>query len=144
MVAEITALKNGKCIRLLSRSYSFSLDRYFKQINGERGNSNRYGNIIYGRYAVRCLKTDGKGKFIMMDYFDFRIIVTETDVQIIDRTFRTPYNALTALQMEEYMEVDAKLYFMDRMESKTREEADAKRKIARNPVYKLVCLCGLV
>ena len=53
VVAEITALKNGKCIRLLSRSYSFSLDRYFKQINGERGNSNRYGNIIYGRYAVR-------------------------------------------------------------------------------------------
>lgn len=80
----------------------------------------------------------------MMDYFDFRIIETEMGDQIIDRTFRTPYNALTALQMEEYMEVDAKLYFMDRMESKTREEADAKRKIARNPVYKLVCLCGLV
>ena len=53
VVAEITALKNGKCIRLLSRSYSFSLDRYFKQINGERENGNRYGNIIYGRYAAR-------------------------------------------------------------------------------------------
>lgn len=71
------------------------------------------------------LKTDGKEK-IIMDCFDFRIIETETDVQIIDRTFRTPYNALTALQMEEYMEVDA------------------KRKIARNPVYKMACLCGLV
>lgn len=80
----------------------------------------------------------------MMDYFDFRIIETETDDQIIDRTLKTPYNALTALQMEEYIEVDAKLYFMDRVESKAREEAEAKRKIARNPVYKLACLCGLV
>lgn len=79
-----------------------------------------------------------------MGCFDFRIIETEAGDQIIDRTFRTPYNALTALQMEEYMEVDAKLYFMDRMESKTREEVDAKRKIARNPVYKMACLCGLV
>ena len=53
VITEITVLNNGRCNRLLSRSYSFSLDRYFKQINGERGNSNRYGNIIYGRYAAR-------------------------------------------------------------------------------------------
>lgn len=80
----------------------------------------------------------------MMDYFDFRIIETEMGDQIIDQNFKTPYNALTALQMEEYMEVDAKLYFINRMERKAREEADARRKMARNPVYKLACLCGLV
>lgn len=51
VIAETTALKSGKCVCLQSRSYSFSLDRYFKQISGECGNSN--GNIVYGRYAVR-------------------------------------------------------------------------------------------
>lgn len=80
----------------------------------------------------------------MMDYFDFRIIEMETGDQIIDRTLKMPYNALTALQMDEYMEVDTKLYLMDRMERKAREEAETKRKIVRNPVYKLACLCGLV
>lgn len=79
-----------------------------------------------------------------MDYFDFRIIETETGDQIIDRNLKTPYKALTALQMEEYIEVDVKLYFINRMERKAREEADARRKMARNPVYKLACLCGLV
>mgnify|MGYP001078497119 FL=1 len=41
----------------------------------------------------------------MMDYFDFRIIETEMGDQIIDQNFKTPYNALTALQMEEYMDI---------------------------------------
>lgn len=80
----------------------------------------------------------------MMDYFDFRIIETETGDQVIDRTLKTPYNALTVLQMDEYMEVDTKVYFMDRMERKAREEAETKRKIVQNPVYRLACLCGLV
>ena len=31
VIAAVTTLKNGKCISLLSRSYSFSLDGYFKQ-----------------------------------------------------------------------------------------------------------------
>lgn len=52
-IAEITTLKNGKCIRLLSRSYSFSLDGYFKQISGGRENGNRCGKFMYGRYAIR-------------------------------------------------------------------------------------------
>lgn len=52
VIAETTALKNGKCIRLLSRSYAFSLDGYFRQINGEHSN-NRYGYTACGKYAVR-------------------------------------------------------------------------------------------
>ena len=52
-IAEITTLKNGKCIRLLSRPYSFSLDGYFKQISGGHENSNRCGKFMYGRYAIR-------------------------------------------------------------------------------------------
>lgn len=53
VIAETTVLKNGKSVCLQSRSYSFSLDGYFKQISGEYKDSNRNGNIIYGRYAVR-------------------------------------------------------------------------------------------
>lgn len=50
VIAGAMALKNGKCIRLLSRSYAFSLDAYFKRISGDC-NGNR--NIMYNRYAVR-------------------------------------------------------------------------------------------
>lgn len=89
---------------------------------------------------------DGRegGNIIMMDYFGFRIIEMETGDQIIDRNVKMPYSALTALQMEEYMEVDARLYFMDREERKAKIEAERKRKLARNPIYKMACLCGLV
>lgn len=80
----------------------------------------------------------------MTDYFDFRIIETETGDQIIDRNLTTPYSALTALQMEEYMEVDTKLYFMDRSERKAKIETENKRKQVWNPVYRIACLCGLV
>lgn len=48
VIAQTTALKNGKSVCLQSRSYSFSLDGYFKQINGECADRN--GN--YNRYAM--------------------------------------------------------------------------------------------
>ena len=50
VIAETTVLKNGKCVYLQSRSYSFSLDGYFKQISGECVERNRSGN--YNRYAM--------------------------------------------------------------------------------------------
>lgn len=53
VVAETTVQKDGECVCLQSRSYSFNLDGYFKQISGEcRGRRNN-GHIICGRYAVR-------------------------------------------------------------------------------------------
>lgn len=76
--------------------------------------------------------------------FDFRIIDTADGNQIIDRNLKTSYNALTPFQMVEYMEMDAQLAYMDRMERKARAEAERRRKIARNPIYKMACLCGLV
>ncbi len=76
--------------------------------------------------------------------FNFRIIDTPDGNQIIDRNLKTPYNALTPLQMVEYLEMDNRLDYMDRMERKARAEAERKRKIARNPIYKMACLCGLV
>ena len=52
VIAETTGLKNGKSVCLQSRSYSFSLDGYFRQINGDRQGRNRKGNNV-GRYAAR-------------------------------------------------------------------------------------------
>ena len=76
--------------------------------------------------------------------FDFRIIDTPDGNQIIDRNLKTPYNALTPLQMIEYLKMDNRIAYMDRMERKARAEAERRRKIARNPIYKMACLCGLV
>lgn len=49
VIAETTVLMNGRCVHLQSKSYSFSLDQYFKQISGE-GNRNK--GTAYGRYAI--------------------------------------------------------------------------------------------
>ncbi|MDE7282777.1 MAG: hypothetical protein K2N85_04225 [Lachnospiraceae bacterium] len=76
--------------------------------------------------------------------FDFRIIDTADGNQIIDRNLKTPYKALTPLQMVEYLEMDNRLAYMDRMERKARTVAERKRKIVRNPIYKMACLCGLI
>ncbi len=76
--------------------------------------------------------------------FDFRIIDTADGNQIIDRNLKTPYKALTPLQMVEYMEMDNRLAYMERMERKARVESERKRKLVRNPFYRLACLCGLV
>lgn len=47
VVATVTTLKDGKCISLLSRSYAFSLNEYFRKIceSKEKDNINSY----YGR-----------------------------------------------------------------------------------------------
>ena len=76
--------------------------------------------------------------------FNFRIIDTPDGNQIIDRNLKTLYNALTPLQMVEYLEMDNRLAYMDRVERKARAEAERRRKIARNPIYKLACLCGMI
>ena len=63
--------------------------------------------------------------------------------QIIDRQLKTPYNALTPLQMMEYMEMDNQLAIMDRMERKARQKAEHIRRLARNPFYRIACMCGI-
>ena len=76
--------------------------------------------------------------------FNFRIIDTADGNQIIDRQLKTPYTALTPVQMVEYTEMDARLSFMDRIERKARREAEKQRKIARNPFYRLACVIGIL
>ena len=75
--------------------------------------------------------------------FHFRIIDTADGNQIIDRNLKTPYEALTPDQMVEYMEMDSRLTYMDRVERKVKAEAERKRRMARNPFLRLACLCGL-
>lgn len=75
--------------------------------------------------------------------FNFRIIETADGNQIIDRQLKTPYNALTPLQMVEYMEMDNQLAIMNRMERKARQKAEHIRRLARNPFYRIACMCGL-
>ena len=76
--------------------------------------------------------------------FGFRIIETADGNQIIDTRVTTPYSILTPVQMVEYMEVDAQLSLMVRMKRKTKAEAEQRRKLTRNPLYRIACMCGLV
>lgn len=76
--------------------------------------------------------------------FEFRIITCADGTEIIDRSLKTPYKSLTPLQMVEYLEMDNRLAYMDRTERKARAEAESKLKLARNLIYKMACLCGLV
>lgn len=76
--------------------------------------------------------------------FNFRIIDTADGNQIIDRNLKTPYDALTPLQMVEYTEMDNRLLIMDRMERNERQKAEHMRKVARNPFYRMACMVGLV
>lgn len=76
--------------------------------------------------------------------FNFRIINTADGNQIIDRNLKTPYDALTPMQMLEYTELDNQMAFMDRMERKTEQKAEYMRKLAKNPLYKMACMVGLI
>lgn len=53
VIAQTTVRENGKCVYLLSRSYSFSLDEYFRQIYGNCKDAHRNERITYGKYATR-------------------------------------------------------------------------------------------
>lgn len=76
--------------------------------------------------------------------FNFRLINTPDGNKIIDCTLKTPYNSLTPLQMVEYMEIDSKIVVMERAKREEKKKMERKQKLARNPLYKLACICGLI
>ncbi len=76
--------------------------------------------------------------------FDFKIVNLSDGNQVIDRNLKTPYNVLTAVQMVEYIEVDILLTIADRMKREKQREQEHRRRLARNPFYRLACLCGIV
>lgn len=76
--------------------------------------------------------------------FNFRLINTPDGNQIIDTTLKTPYSSLTPLQMIEYIEMDNRLAYMERMERKQAREAEHKRKLTYRFMRKLACACGIL
>lgn len=79
--------------------------------------------------------------------FDFRIIELPDGNQVIDKALKTPEESLTGIQMIEYMEMESVLLHLEEKKRKAYMEAERRRKLARNPFYRLACmLCtgGLV
>ena len=75
--------------------------------------------------------------------FNFRIIDTPDGNQIIDPSIKTPYNALTPVQMVEYIEMDNQLAIMEKLKRKRRAEVGCRKKFTSNPLLKLAGMCGL-
>ena len=76
--------------------------------------------------------------------FNFRIINIADGNQIIDTTLKTPYDSITPIEMLEYMEVDARLEYMRKMERKQQKEAERQRKLSYKFLHKLACVCGIM
>lgn len=74
--------------------------------------------------------------------FNFRIIACPDGTDIIDTTLKTPYGSLTPSQMEDYIEMDKKPAYMERVKEKERKKAERERKIAGNPLYRMACALG--
>ncbi len=75
--------------------------------------------------------------------FDFRIIAIPDGTEVIDRSLKTPYNALTRSKMLDYIEVEAQLAFADRQRRRA-QRARKKMQIKKEVFHRLACLCGLV
>ena len=76
--------------------------------------------------------------------FNFRLINTPDGNQIIDTTLKTPYNSITPIEMMEYIEIDARLEYMKRMERKQQREAERKQKFTYRFMHKVACMCGIL
>ena len=66
--------------------------------------------------------------------FNFRIITMADGNQIIDRNLKTPYEALTPMQMVEYTEMDNQMALMDRMERKAKQNAEQMQRLAKESI----------
>ena len=76
--------------------------------------------------------------------FNFSLINTPDGNQIIDTTLKTPYDSITPIEMMEYIEVDARLAYMERMERKQKREAERQRKFTYKLFNKVACACGIM
>ena len=76
--------------------------------------------------------------------FNFRILEQADGSQVINNKVKTPMDSLTPEMQMEYMEVEVQLAYMELLRERERKEAERKRKLARNPFWRLACLCGLV
>ena len=76
--------------------------------------------------------------------FNFRIINTPDGNQIIDATLKTPYDSITPIEMIEYIEVDAQLDYIKRMERKQQRETERKQKFTYRFMHKVACMCCIM
>lgn len=76
--------------------------------------------------------------------FQFRIIPCDDGTDIIDPSLKTPYDSLTPSEMVEYMEVDSAMHYIGIMRKREQRAAEHQQKLARNPLYRLACMFGLV
>ena len=76
--------------------------------------------------------------------FNFRLINTPDGNQIIDTTLKTPYDSITPIEMLEYIEVDARLEHMWRMEREQKRETEKQRKFIYKFIHKLAYVCGIM
>ena len=76
--------------------------------------------------------------------FNFRLINTPDGNQIIDTTLKTPYDSITPIEMLEYMEVDNRLAYMERLERTQKKEAENKQKFTYRFFHKVACMCGIM
>lgn len=76
--------------------------------------------------------------------YDFRIITCADGSEIIDRSLKTPYSALTPTQMTEYQEVNVQIAISDRMKRKAQREEEKRRRREKSLLYRMACMCGIV
>ena len=75
--------------------------------------------------------------------FNFRIIYYADGTDVIDTTLKTPYSSLTPAQMEDYIETDKRLAYMEQMKKKECKKMEHKQKVERNPIWRFFNFCGI-
>lgn len=76
--------------------------------------------------------------------FNFRIIRTAEGLEIIDKTLSTSSDLLNPFELMDYVALEDTLAFMDRKRRISRKRSRRKRKLARNPLYRLLGIIGLI
>ena len=76
--------------------------------------------------------------------FNFRIIRTAEGLEIIDRTLSTSSDLLNPFELMDYVALEDTLAFMDRKRRISRKRSRRKRKLARNPLYRVLGIIGLI
>lgn len=79
-----------------------------------------------------------------MEVFNFRIINMPDGSQVINQTLQTPEESLTPSEMIDYIETDKCMAIMDAIAKKKQREADRQQKLARNPLRRIACMCGII
>ena len=101
------------------------------------------GSVLRFHSAIACVNQSYLYKE-GTDMFNFRIITTAEGLEIIDRTLTTSSDLLNPFELMDYVKLEDTLAFMDRKRRISRKRSRRKRKLARNPLYRLLGIIGLI